>query len=444
MDIDELKFMRVTGELAKFGVKLKVGAATSMASRKDLFHDRAELRKGISEITAAAREAAKNGDRDLAEASMEAAETCADLIAGISRQLDLNEEAAEVWGGRNASADGAWLGPDGKKMQLLAPQQKLSELPHEGERPSFGFGELIRGMAFGTRNPDVRASLSEGSDSTGGVTVPEILRRDLIDLMRARTVTIRAGAKTVNLDTDKTVIARLASDPTASWRLENAAVATGDPSFEAVTFTARSLAVLVKVSRELLEDSVNLEQALMQAFAGSMAVATDRVALFGTGESPEPLGVYGTTGVGAVSMGTNGAAPTSYDPFLDLVASLQNANAADPSGIVISPRTATQLAKLKDTTNQPLRKPEQLATVPFLTTTQVPTDQTQGTATAASCAVCGDFSQMMIGVRSQLRIELLREAFATNLQYAFLAHLRMDVQLAHPQSFAVLNGIKAS
>jgi hypothetical protein len=47
----------------------------------------------------------------------------------------------------------------------------------------------------------------------------------------------------------------------------------------------------------------------------------------------------------------------------------------------------------------------------------------------------------LIGVLSQLRIEVLRELFAGNHQYAFLAHLRADVQLAHPQSFAEIVGV---
>src|SRR5438046_2027392 len=40
----------------------------------------------------------------------------------------------------------------------------------------------------------------------------------------------------------------------------------------------RSLAVLVKVSRELIDDSVNIEQALEAALRGSLSVELDRVA----------------------------------------------------------------------------------------------------------------------------------------------------------------------
>jgi len=46
-------------------------------------------------------------------------------------------------------------------------------------------------------------------------------------------------------------------------------------------------------------------------------------------------------------------------------------------------------------------------------------------------------------IRSGMRIEVLKEHFADNLQYGFLAHLRMDIQVAQPKAFSVLKGIKA-
>jgi HK97 family phage major capsid protein len=44
-------------------------------------------------------------------------------------------------------------------------------------------------------------------------------------------------------------------------------------------------------------------------------------------------------------------------------------------------------------------------------------------------------------MRTEIRIEVLREAFAENLQYAFLAFLRADIGVVRPQSFAQITGI---
>jgi HK97 family phage major capsid protein len=47
----------------------------------------------------------------------------------------------------------------------------------------------------------------------------------------------------------------------------------------------------------------------------------------------------------------------------------------------------------------------------------------------------------LIGLRSSLRIEVLKERYAEYHQYAFIAHMRGDVQLAHKASFCRLKGI---
>jgi hypothetical protein len=56
-----------------------------------------------------------------------------------------------------------------------------------------------------------------------------------------------------------------------------------------------------------LEDSVNVSQALDTAFAGALGLEVDRVALLGSGSGSEPRGIFNTSGIGSVSMGTNGA-----------------------------------------------------------------------------------------------------------------------------------------
>jgi HK97 family phage major capsid protein len=264
---------------------------------------------------------------------------------------------------------------------------------------------------------------------------------ELIDRMRARATIIRAGARTVPLTTDKTTIARLATDPTGSWRAENALVGESDPTFQGVTFNTRTLAALVRVSRELLEDSINIEEALMNAFAQAMSLELDRVGLFGSGSGEEPTGVFSTAGIGAVGMGTNGAQITNFSEILDAIQTLQDANAEAPTAAILAPRTWRTISGFVDTTGQPLRMPQAIESLPFMATTQVPVNQTQGTATNASSIIIGNFQDLMIGVRTSLRVEVLRERYAEYLQYGFLAYLRADIQVARPGSFCVVNGI---
>jgi HK97 family phage major capsid protein len=66
-----------------------------------------------------------------------------------------------------------------------------------------------------------------------------------------------------------------------------------------------------------------------------------------------------------------------------------------------------------------------------------------GTSTDTSEIYTADWSQLMIGIRNDFRLIPLKERYlADNLQVAFLAYLRADVQLAQPSAFVVDTGIR--
>ena len=244
------------------------------------------------------------------------------------------------------------------------------------------------------------------------------------------------------LGTNKVSIARLASDPVAGWRLESGSVAISDSTFEKVDFVAQSLAVMVKVSRELLADSINVNGALETALAQALALEVDRVCLFGTGVAPQPRGITLASGIQSVSVGgANGGQLTNYAPLIQGLQKLSEANAEPATALVMAPRTKFGLAGLIDTSNQPLNAPAIVAAVPQLDTNAVPVNMTKGTATNATKIILGDFSQMMLGVRQELQLEIDRSRFIDTLDVAFVAHLRFDVQFAHNEAFCVIDGI---
>jgi HK97 family phage major capsid protein len=302
-------------------------------------------------------------------------------------------------------------------------------------------GAMLRSLITGSRNEAEKRILSEGTDSAGGFSVPTPLAGEFIDLMRARSHVFSAGARVVDLPSETLKIARISTEPTPSWRAENAIIPEGDPTLGQVLFTARSLAFITRVSRELIQDSVNIDEILERIFVQSFASEIDRVALLGSGSSPEPQGVSGASGVTSISMGTNGAALSDYSQILQALQNVEDSNSANPTAFIMAPRSKYALAGLTATDNQPLMAPAVVSAVPMLSTSKVPIDQTQGTANDASTIFLGDFSQLMVGVRSELRVEVLRERYADSHQLGFVAHARVDVQLAQPTSFVEINGI---
>jgi HK97 family phage major capsid protein len=313
---------------------------------------------------------------------------------------------------------------------------------------AFSIGRMVQGMATGNWHDAEleRRALAEGSDSTGGAAVPTLLAGTVIDRVRNATHVLNAGAQLVPVGSDDYSIPRLAADAAGAWRNENAAVAVSGQTFEKVTFTVRSHAVIVLASEELMEDLTPAGAAIIeQSLASSVGVEIDRVALRGSGTAPEPRGVRNQSGVSIISMGTNGATPTSWGPMIDAVADVRGRN-IQPTAAIMAPRTRKTFAKLADTTGQPLARPSYLDGVQEFETGQIPINLTQGTSSDASDLYVGRWSDLLIGVRATgglgIKIVRLNERYADNMQIGIRVSVRLDVQLSHPESFSITTGIR--
>lgn len=305
--------------------------------------------------------------------------------------------------------------------------------------------DFIRGVAGMRSTEAVQAALSIGTNSTGGFSVPTQTMPQILSALVPVSSLLQAGAGIVPLDEGAKSIttAVVSTIPTASWRLESGAVAESDPAFRGVVAAPQSLAFYFKISRELLADGQGIEVALQTAIAQSFAKALDYAGLRGSGAAPEPLGLKGTTGVNLVSNGTNGAALAGYANFMSAIEAQLNANASTPTAAIMAPRSLIKLAGLVDTTGQPLRKPDLLANIPLIATSQIPVNQTVGNASDASDIYLGDFRKMYFLMRESLSIQLLRETFATTGELGFLCHVRADVVVTHPAAFSVVTGVRA-
>jgi HK97 family phage major capsid protein len=333
----------------------------------------------------------------------------------------------------------------GKAVRLLGKGESLTEYRRRESGivvPEYGIGTICRALALGATTDVERRALAEGTQSAGGFLVPTIVSSQLVDAMRAKSAVFQAGARVIQLENAVMNIARVATDPVAAWRNEAAAISESDTVFDQIVFTARALAFYFKVSRELLQDAVNLDTAIQNVIAGAMAAALDQGCLNGSGTPPAIKGVSLISGVGSVSMGTNGAALTNYDPFVDAVKALIDANAPLPGAYIMATRTYATAAKLKEaTTNAPLARPPLIAGIPFIPTTRLPINETQGSANNASRVICGDWSQMLVGTRLPVTVSTLVERFADTGQVGFVAFGRYDMQLMHAGAFAQIVGI---
>ncbi len=330
--------------------------------------------------------------------------------------------------------------PEASTGPFLTKGQKLADR-YRTEQP-LSLGKYVKGIVTGDwEGAYEEKAMSVGSLTAGGYLVPAPLAAGVIDNARNVARVLEAGATVVPMDTNTLRIATVEEDPTPAWHTENAAdVVVDDAVIGAREFKAQTLPVIVKISRELFEDGQNVDQAIRQAIAQALALELDRVALYGTGTDPEPQGLYNTSGLSVVTMGANGAAITSYAQIIEAIGNVW-ANNHDPNAGILAPRTKTAIAGFLDSTGQPMRVPPVVDNLDWYATNQVSITQTQGTATNASDVFVGDWSKLLIGIRTGFTIELLRERYVDNFQYAFLAHLRADVQVADIGAFSVVQGI---
>jgi HK97 family phage major capsid protein len=325
-----------------------------------------------------------------------------------------------------------WALTSEKRMTTHATAKR----PDETYR-GLSIGNFLKAAIAGASTDSERRALAEGTDSAGGYTVPTSLSAQLIDALRAASVVVQAGARTVPLDTNSVAVAKLLTDPVPAWRNENASVNESDPTFGQVLFEPKSLAVMTKISLELMQDSVNIATELPRILAAALALELDRVALLGSGSAPEPRGIANVSGIGTTALG---GAFANYAPLLIARTGILTRNGGMPGAVIMNPRDEGALSGWTDSTGQPLNQPRALDGMKFLTTTSIPTNG--GTGTDESTMFVGDFTKLLIGMRQDIRIEILRERYADSLQYALVAHLRADLAVEHAAAFHTITGVQ--
>lgn len=334
------------------------------------------------------------------------------------------------------------------EVRALSLEQRMKDFAepfvYEGEERQLSIGKYVRGLVTGNWEGAAaeRRAMSEGVLSDGGYLVPTELSSSVIDLARNKARVMQAGARTIPMSSNNITFAKVLTAPTANWKKENDPIPESGMTFGAVTLNAKTLTSMSRMSVELLEDAINLDNIVADAIAQGLALELDRVGLFGKGIDPEPLGLYGTTGIQKIDMGANGGELKDYDPFSLAVEQIENVNGT-ANALLWSPRTAGTVDRFKDGMKQPLAAPESFRNLTKLPTNQIPNDMTKGTANNASCVVVGAWNNMFVGMRRNIVLEVSRTAAGAfeNLQVVIRAYLRADIVVAKPEQFVIIDGI---
>lgn len=373
--------------------------------------------------------------RDPTEEELQALQHASTLVAGLSSMIDSLED----------SRDNS-LRNRREVMRNAADYRRHYQRSEQGfGQEEIGIDEFFRGVANLPTTAAVRNALSVGTTTAGGYAVPSIMMPRILEAMAPNSALMQAGMGIVDLSDmagKDFTSAAIDSIPDAEWRAENGPVVESDPSFRAVIATPRSLAFFFKVSRELLADAPNMQEALLVAIGQAFAKALDRTGLRGSGTAPEPLGLRGVPGVHSVANGADGATLAGFGNLFSAVEKVLQADAPMPTAAIMSPRSLVKLGGLVDTSGQPLAVPKMLENVAMLHTSQIPNDLTVGSSTDCSEIYVGDFTRMELMLRESVSVQLLTERFAESGQIGFVCHVRADFAVNYPKAFALVTGVR--
>lgn len=307
-----------------------------------------------------------------------------------ARKAGILTAMASCHGGNGGTGRG-WSDRNGNPVRCFARGESMAHA-YRGENDSQGsIGDIVRAMASGNSRFLPRNSMSEAVNGSGGYLVPQRLSAEVLDKARAASAVLAAGALIVPMDSDNLTLCRVESDPSFTSHNENETIAESDVSFKAITFQTRTIATLVRMSRELAEDAPNVTDLILNVLAKSLAAEIDQQAVSGTG-SGEGAGLTVIAGIGE----TGSIGGIEWADIHNAVTNVR-ANNYSPNAYVVHPTIGGDLDLITATgSGNWLGAPPSLQGVERFTTTNISTGY----------AIAGDFTQCAFGVRSGTLLEV--------------------------------------
>ena len=281
-------------------------------------------------------------------------------------------------------------------------------------------------------------ALQVGSDTEGGYLVPDEYERTLVQALQEENK-LRTLCKVIHTSSGDRKIPLVASHGTASWVDEEGQIPESDDSFGQISLGAHKVASIIKVSEELLKDSVfDVESYIANEFARRVGDAEEAAFINGDGAG-KPYGLLHDTNGAAAGVTAASATAFTADELIDLVYSLK-APYRKHAIFLFNDQTLKAIRKLKDGNGQFLWQPGLQAGQPntllgynYETSYHMPL-----IGAGKKPILFGDLSYYWIGDRKGITFRRLNERYADTGQVGFLASKRLDGKLILPEAIKCL------
>lgn len=291
-------------------------------------------------------------------------------------------------------------------------------------------GRKAQGIFIPLAALENRAAVTTG---TAGEIVPTTHRPDqYIEPFRNNLLARRLGVRVLGGLSGNLSIPKYGTGTTTGWVAENAALPTGDMTFDSVTLSPKHAGGIVEMSRQLLQQSSpSVEQLVRDDLSFMLAQAIDSALIQGGGTN-EPDGVLATSGIQTANLAT-----LSWANVLAMLQKLDLVNAS-AANIVASTKVKAKLAGTLKASGIAgyLLEGGKVADLPAYFSNQVA--EKTGTPNTGRL-IAGDWSQVMLGIWSE--VDLLVNPYAetpySKGNVLVRAMSTVDIAVRHPQAFVV-------
>ncbi|MDR2919695.1 MAG: phage major capsid protein [Tannerella sp.] len=333
---------------------------------------------------------------------------------------------------RELGTNGILTGVEAEMSQLAFEEATRSGIKLQG---SAAIPAIVLNRAF----PGMTAT---GTPADGGMTIATVLQYQ--EELRKRLVLAKAGAKYIsglvgNIDLIE------GAAITATWEGENDKTGDKKKQFSKRSMMPKRLALNVPISKQLIaQSSWDVERMIYEDILAAHAEALEDAAINGSGTG-EPLGILNTTGIGSVSLGANGDAPT-FKSMVDLetAIALKNADVASMAYITTTKARGALKTTLK-ANNVPgyIWERDEINGYHALASNIVPANLTKGSGTDLSAALFGNFSDLIIAQWGGF--DVITDPYSLKKEGAIEITMNAyhDIFLRRIQSFAAVKDIVA-
>lgn len=311
-----------------------------------------------------------------------------------------------------------------KDAELRLEQMKNGKIPPK-EVPTLANPMYEKAYDGFMKHGTTCNTLREGSDGEGGYLVPDEFERRIVQAMAEKNVMRKLGTV---MQTERTMTFPIGKGVGfAEWIPEEGEIPIVAAEFDEVKLGAHKVATSIRVSDELLEDSVfDLEEFIIKEFAKRIGEAEEAAFIHGDGIA-KPLGIIHQLEREAI---TEKAGKISTDDLLDLQHAIPTRYRKD-AVFLMHDSTLRELFKLRTGEGQYIWYENPKKNIPLaIFSHRVITCPSMPTIDSGKPPILfGDFKHFVIGDRKHRRIKRLNEVHAQQGQVAYIMSQRVDAKL---------------